>query len=54
MCHQDKEEIAENTTGHQSQQIKTAAAGVNCRNRSSSTAKATIRNNQMLNKRLKE
>lgn len=22
MCHQDKEEVAENTTGHQSQQIK--------------------------------
>ena len=37
MCHQDKEEIAENTTGHQSQQIK--------------DAKATIRNNQMLNKK---
>jgi len=51
MCHQDKEEIAENTTGHQSQQIKDRSGGVNCRNRSSSTAKATIRNNQMLNKK---
>ena len=27
MCHQDKEEITENTAGHQSQQIKIAAAG---------------------------
>ena len=27
MCHQDKEEIAENTTGHQSQQIKDRSGG---------------------------
>ena len=27
MCHQDKEEIAENTTGHQSQQIKARSRG---------------------------
>ena len=27
MCHQDKEEIAENTTGHQSQQIKDRSRG---------------------------
>lgn len=27
MCHQDKEEVAENTTGHQSQQIKDRSRG---------------------------
>ena len=27
MCHQDKEEIAEYTTGHQSQQIKDSCSG---------------------------
>ena len=27
MCHQDKEEITENTAGHQSQQIKDSRSG---------------------------
>jgi hypothetical protein len=27
MCHQNKEEITENTTGHQSQQIKDSCSG---------------------------
>ena len=27
MCHQDKEEITENTAGHQSQQIKDSCSG---------------------------
>ena len=27
MCHQDKEEITENTAGHQSQQIKDCRCG---------------------------
>ena len=50
MCHQDKEEIAENTAGHQSQQIKDSRSGSQL-SEQISTAKATIKNNQMLNKK---
>lgn len=51
MCHQDKEEITENTAGHQSQQIKDSRSGSQLSEQSSNTAKATIRNNQILNRK---
>ena len=51
MCHQDKEEIAENTARHQPQQIKDSCSGSQLSEKSSSTAKATIKNSQILNKK---
>ena len=44
MCHQDKEEIAENTTGHQSQQIKRPQ-------RRESTAEQVIKHRQSDNQK---
>ena len=46
MCHQDKEEITENTAGHQSQQIKDSCRGSqlpeqNIQNRQSNYQKQT-------------
>ena len=42
MCHQDKEEITENTAGHQSQQIKDSCSGSQILNRKTERMKGTL------------
>ena len=51
MCHQDKEEITENTAGHQSQQIKDSCSGSQLPEQIIQHRQATIRNNQILNRK---
>lgn len=51
MCHQDKEEITENTAGHQSQQIKDSRSGSQLSEQIIQHRQSYIRNNQILNRK---
>lgn len=51
MCHQDKEEIAENTTRHQPQQIKDSCSGSQLSEQIIQHRQSDYQNSQILNKK---